>query len=162
MTRKRARKKKVARLDEQEDLYGLFGEEDEHVTRFGDEFDLLVSEDDLRKAAAEKSAQSDKKPSRINERVASYPKPQAELDLHGLTADPAGRRVRTFLAEAAIEKLKTVRIITGKGLHSDGPAVLPDVTELVLQERKSAGLVVHYQWDKKNKQKSGAVIAYLR
>ncbi len=158
MSGKRGRKKKVEKLDEHEDLYGLFGEEDEQAISFGDEFDQLVTEDDLKKAAAEKVARAEEKPPCINE----LPQPQAELDLHGFTADPAERRVRTFLGEAAIQKLKTVRIITGKGLHSDGPAVLPDVTELVLQEQKSAGQVVHYRWDKKLRQKSGAVIVYLR
>ena len=52
--------------------------------------------------------------------------------------------------------------VVGKGLHSDLGPVLPDVVEDVLKEMKKQGLVIFYEWDKKKKSKSGAVIAYLK
>lgn len=46
------------------------------------------------------------------------------LDLHGDTADEARRRAERWLAEQQALGVRTVRIITGKGLHSVGPPVL--------------------------------------
>ncbi len=45
---------------------------------------------------------------------------KAELDLHGLTEAEAREAVRSFIAEAGLERLRCVRIIHGKGLGS-GP-----------------------------------------
>ncbi len=43
---------------------------------------------------------------------------QDELDLHGLTAEPARAALRRFLASAVSRQLRCVRIIHGKGLRS--------------------------------------------
>lgn len=54
-------------------------------------------------------------------------KPQATLDLHGLTAEEALPRVDQFLRASQSEGLKKVLVIHGKGNHStDGHAVLKD------------------------------------
>jgi DNA-nicking Smr family endonuclease len=45
----------------------------------------------------------------------------ASLDLHGLTAEAARRRLQQVLDEARAERLRCVRIVHGKGLRS-GPA----------------------------------------
>ena len=45
---------------------------------------------------------------------------QAELDLHQMNTDAAGRSIRSFLAEAGERGLTCVKIIHGKGLRS-GP-----------------------------------------
>jgi len=46
------------------------------------------------------------------------------LDLHGLTADEAVRRCESWLIEQSRARIRTVRVITGRGKHSAGPPVL--------------------------------------
>lgn len=50
--------------------------------------------------------------------------PEATLDLHGLSRDEALDRVRYFLENAAYHGRKTLLIVTGKGLRSEGEPVL--------------------------------------
>jgi hypothetical protein len=51
--------------------------------------------------------------------------PVATLDLHGLYAEPAMAKVRTFLSGwGEREPGAVVRIISGKGTHSEGAPVL--------------------------------------
>ncbi len=50
--------------------------------------------------------------------------PEATLDLHGLRAQIAERAVDGFIREQAEKRTSTVLIITGKGEHSSGDAVL--------------------------------------
>ncbi len=48
-----------------------------------------------------------------------------ELDLHGLTADAAERRLEMFLDRVAVTAPgQVVRVITGRGVGSPGPPVL--------------------------------------
>jgi DNA-nicking Smr family endonuclease len=54
-----------------------------------------------------------------------------------------------------------VRIITGKGLHSEGQPVLPDTVEGVLRTLKKENLVKSWRWEKGQKEKSGALIVQL-
>ncbi len=56
----------------------------------------------------------------------------------------------------------TIRIIVGKGLHSELGAVLPDVVGDVVKEMKREGQVLFFEWDKKKKTNSGAVIVYIK
>lgn len=51
---------------------------------------------------------------------------EAELDLHGLTEREAHRAVRDELALAWRRGERCLLVIHGKGLHSDGPAVLKE------------------------------------
>ena len=65
--------------------------------------------------------------------------PQVTLDLHGLTAEEASRRVRDFLQDSHRNGLRKVCVIHGKGLHApQGQGVLKDV---VLQEIDRSKLV---------------------
>lgn len=51
--------------------------------------------------------------------------PEGQVDLHGLTANEALRRVDGFLKESKAQGLRKVLIIHGKGNHSsDGQGVL--------------------------------------
>ncbi len=43
----------------------------------------------------------------------------AQIDLHKMTKDEARREVETFLKKAAASGYKKIRIITGKGIHSE-------------------------------------------
>lgn len=97
----------------------------------------------------------------LKERMKRYPQPQGQLDLHGLTAIQAEQRTDAYIHTAHADGLLTLRIIVGKGLHSEFGAVLPDVVEDRLSRLKRDGLVMAYRWDKGVKRKSGAVIVYL-
>jgi hypothetical protein len=67
--------------------------------------------------------------------------PAAKLDLHGLTGYQAESRVRDFLAtHRQVSRGRVLHIITGKGTHSDGPAVLPGVVSRLLREDLSDDL----------------------
>lgn len=66
-------------------------------------------------------------------------KPEAELDLHGLTSDIAALKVSEFLVSSRNKGLKKVSIITGKGLHSEnGKAILRDIA---LEEIRFSNIV---------------------
>lgn len=101
------------------------------------------------------------KPLSPAERVKNYPAPQEELDLHGFSAAKAESATEFFIRNARHLKLKTVRLIVGKGMHSDGKAVLPDVVEAKIIELKRRDWVLNYKWEKKDKRKSGSMIVYL-
>jgi len=45
---------------------------------------------------------------------------EAKLDLHGMTQSEAHDVLRAFLERAHLGKLKTVLVVTGKGLRADG------------------------------------------
>ena len=73
--------------------------------------------------------------------------PADKLDLHGLTAAQAERRVITFLKRQSLTASgRVVHIITGKGLRSEGAPVLPGLVRDLLEYdlsglvRESAGL----------------------
>ncbi len=83
------------------------------------------------------------------------------MDLHGYTAAEAQSGTEAFIRKARNKGIHTLRLITGKGLHSQGKAVLPDVVERKLIELKQKKWVLGYKWEKKDKRKSGAVIVYL-
>ena len=47
-------------------------------------------------------------------------KPEARIDLHGLTRDEAWDKLQTFVSDCARRGLKKILIIHGKGNHSSG------------------------------------------
>ena len=63
---------------------------------------------------------------RIAELRSGKLRPVATLDLHGHTVRAAGASLRTFLQGSASAKQRCVLVIHGRGLHSDGVAVLRD------------------------------------
>ncbi|MBU8909663.1 MAG: Smr/MutS family protein [Desulfobacterales bacterium] len=101
-------------------------------------------------------------PMPVKKRIKRYPPVEVELDLHGYNAIGAQVRARSFINNCKHQGFFTLRIIVGKGLHSDLGPVLPDVVEDVCKEMKKQNLVIWYEWDKKKKSKSGAVIVYLK
>ncbi|MBI5421650.1 Smr/MutS family protein [Candidatus Peregrinibacteria bacterium] len=114
------------------------------------------------RALEEKESEPEEKMT-LGERLKKYPsKPQRDLDLHGKKGEEAGRAVRLFLLEAERQNLRKVRIITGKGLHSEeGQSVLKTVTEAKIKELKDEGRILASEWDGKSRTSSGAVIVYL-
>lgn len=66
------------------------------------------------------------------------------LDLHGLTAPEATARAKRWLIEQCHAGEAVVRVITGRGMHSIGPPVLPAVITSLLDELKR-GTVRRYE-----------------
>lgn len=98
----------------------------------------------------------------LEKRLKRYPPPEKMLDLHGYNALGAEVRARSFIHSCKQQGFFTIRIIVGKGRHSDEGAVLPDVVEDVAKEMKKQGLVIGFDWENKIKSKSGALIIYLK
>jgi len=59
-------------------------------------------------------------------------RPEATLDLHGTTSADAEPALRRFLLESARLRRRCVLIVHGRGLHSDGAAVLRDLVRHAL------------------------------
>jgi DNA-nicking Smr family endonuclease len=118
----------------------------------------------LEESFTKQRAKPAKKPSPVpvKKRLKRYPPVEAELDLHGYNAIGAQVKTRTFIISCKQQGFFTLRIIVGKGLHSDLGPVLPDVVEDVVKEMKKQDQLIFYEWDKKNKCKSGALIVYLK
>ena len=53
-----------------------------------------------------------------------HARPDASLDLHGLTREEAHQQLEDFFAQAKREGWEKVQIVHGKGNHSEGEAVL--------------------------------------
>ncbi len=98
----------------------------------------------------------------LKKRLKRYPPVEVELDLHGFRAIEAQVKVESFIQTCKHQGFFTIRIIVGKGLHSDEGPVLPDVVEDAIQKMKSRDLVIWHEWDRKKKSKSGALIVYLK
>ena len=156
----------IPRLDDQTDLRQFFEAalEDQAIAEdqeLGEVFRASLDHDAHR--LMKKKAGGFFAPRRLSlkEKLRRYPAPQAQLDLHGDTALIAQQRADSFLRRAGAAGTLTVRIIVGKGLHSEDGAVLPDVIEDLLVALKRDGHVLTFRWDKGLKRKSGAVIVYL-
>ncbi|WDP92467.1 MAG: Smr/MutS family protein [Desulfobacter sp.] len=122
------------------------------------EFSRLLDES-LRTAKTPRHAP---KPMPLKRRLKRYPRPEADLDLHGFTAIGAEIKARSFITTAKRQGYFTLRIIVGRGLHSEEGPVLPQVIEDLLKELKKDNTVLSYQWDGRKKGRSGAVIVYVR
>ena len=102
------------------------------------------------------------KPMPLKRRLKRYPPPEADIDLHGFTAIGAQVKARSFISSAHVQGFFTLRIIVGKGLHSEGGPVLPHVVDDLLKEMKKENIVLAYEWEGKKKLRSGAVLVYLK
>jgi DNA-nicking Smr family endonuclease len=99
-------------------------------------------------------------PRRIRQVARGLLKPEAELDLHGLTADEAMAKVRFFLQDARYRGLQTLLIITGKGLHSSAGPVLRQAVEKLLAQMDE--LVLEWGIAPRRFGGDGAVVVFLR
>jgi DNA-nicking Smr family endonuclease len=66
-------------------------------------------------------------------------RPQAALDLHGMTAREAEAAIAAFLRDASRRGLEKVLIIHGKGNHSSGAPVLRAAARQALESSRLAG-----------------------
>jgi DNA-nicking Smr family endonuclease len=129
---------------------------------FANMFEHSLSDPDQQAYLSEKIREKEPHtPLCIDKKIKSYPPVQEELDLHRYTAARAETRVEAFIRLARARGTRTVRIIVGKGHHSAGKPVLPDVIETKLYALKREGKILAFKWERKDKRKSGAVAVYL-
>lgn len=95
------------------------------------------------------------------QRLKRFPKPQGQIDLHGCSAIKADLTVESYLRNAYRNGTYTVRVIVGKGLHSQDGPVLPDIVEKRVLQLKKEEIVFAYEWEKKKKSKSGSLTVFL-
>ena len=137
-----------------------FGEVGHEAVTFSDLFDGDSFDEGVlqREEARRAEAKRQQRESGIQRSLS----PQETLDLHGCTAQEAEAKTQRFIEASGRHGLKTVRIITGKGLHSPGgKAVLPDLIELQLSLLRKDGAITAFQWERKLKDRSGALLVYL-
>lgn len=89
------------------------------------------------------------------------PEPEEQLDLHGFTAREAEERTAAFIARARRFRLRTVLVITGKGLHSPQGPVLKDTVEGILRLMREEGTIAAYGWEKGRREESGGLLVQL-
>ncbi len=136
------------------DFASLFSGPDEKTVDFVEAVVETLKGKEFFELAREKGEQDTKSGVSLK----NYPLPQEDLDLHGFTSDQAEMRTESFIIDAHRRCLRTLRIITGKGLHSPGrTAVLPDVVAAKVRELKGRGLVAAMRTEKKG----GALLVYL-
>jgi len=151
----------IRKLTASDDLGVLFSSEPENTPQsFADALASGIPATTLAEILTEKDelptpAQS------LQAAIRNSPPPQDRIDLHGCTATEAEVKTTHFLASARRNHLKTVLVITGKGLHSPEGSVLKDVIEARLKIMKNDGAILAYLWEKKDREKSGALLIYL-
>jgi len=87
--------------------------------------------------------------------------PQAELDLHGVKAVEVQQKVAWFVENAVFHGFEAVRIITGKGSHSDTGSVLRPLVEEYLNG-SGRTFVVEWLQAPQGQGGKGAIIAFLK
>jgi len=87
-------------------------------------------------------------------------KPEAELDLHGLTVDEATDKVRFFLQDAMFHGFRTVLVVTGKGLHSEDGPVLRQAVERLLADQRDQ--VIEWGVAPRRLGGDGALVVFMR
>ncbi len=127
-----------------------------------DSFDSLMEEftrpEDIEAALAERKALEESKPKNAGELARDYPGPQREIDLHGHYGAEAMRELEHFITRSIAEHVRTVRVITGKGLHSKHmKSVLPELTERKLSQLKDTDKVLDFRKEKTG----GSYVVYL-
>lgn len=83
--------------------------------------------------------------------------PDHELDLHGMTKDEAIKKVEILVKEMRVRKIAKLRIITGKGKHSESEPIIPDAVNDLLLSLKRNSFIRHIKWEKRTVRKSGHV-----
>lgn len=66
-------------------------------------------------------------------------RPEAVLDLHGLTRDDAWHRLESFFADCRRRGMQKVLVIHGKGNHSGGDPVLKQTVLRFIEQNPHAG-----------------------
>ena len=160
--KKKPGKKPIRKLTASDDLGVLFSQDPENTTPHS--FASALATGIPATTLAEILTEKDELPApaqSLQGAIRNSPPPQDRIDLHGCTGAEAEIKTENFLARSRRNRLKTVLIITGKGLHSPEGSVLKDVIETRLKIMKNDGSILAYLWEKKDREKSGALLVYL-
>jgi DNA-nicking Smr family endonuclease len=66
-------------------------------------------------------------------------RPDAVIDLHGLTQDEAWTALETFFEDSRLKNFEKVMVIHGKGIHSEREAVLAELSRKFIEACSFAG-----------------------
>lgn len=176
-----AEKKKSAKADSRKNKHGLPFIEDYEARFLHSENDTVTDTDQLHEQQIEEEVSEEEfsrlldesfksrktprqapRPMPLKRRLKRYPPPETDLDLHGFTAIGAELKAKSFILTAQRQGFFTLRIIVGKGLHSEDGPVLPHTIVDLLKEFKKENIVLSYEWEGGKKTKSGAIIVYLK
>lgn len=83
------------------------------------------------------------------------------LDLHGARASEAAERVARFVRDAHRAGVRRIRIVHGKGLHSEGGGVLAEVVLRVLTEGAAAARTIAFVTAPPEQGGAGALLVEL-
>lgn len=159
-----SKKEKIRIIKDNDKFDNIFNIKPEKKNK-SENFEKLLSEYDnnpnIQKMYERKMKLSDDNRMSIAERIKYYPSPQDTLDLHGLTSDEAEAITLRFIDNSERKDFKTLRIITGKGIHSIDKPVLRDKLEILSNKLKKEKTILFWKWEKKHKEKSGAIIIFL-
>lgn len=71
-------------------------------------------------------------------------RPEARIDLHGLTRDEAWEKLESFVNDCIRKGLKKIEIVHGKGIHSHGSdSVLGPMVRTFIEQNKHLGTSGH-------------------
>jgi len=84
-------------------------------------------------------------------------RPDHTLDLHGMLKDEALRKVEITVKDMKARGYVKLRIITGKGKHSENEPVIPDAVDDLLIKLKREGVVRTISWENRVVKGSGFV-----
>jgi len=99
---------------------------------------------------------------KLKRRLRGYPRqPQETLDLHRCKCQEALSKLTQFIRDSINARLKTIRIVTGRGLHSvNGKAILRNAIGFRLEQMRMTRTVHDYKLEKSSK--GGSYMVYLR
>jgi DNA-nicking Smr family endonuclease len=84
-------------------------------------------------------------------------RPDHTLDLHGMLKDDALRKVEITVKDMKARGYVKLRIITGKGKHSENQPVIPDAVDELLIKLKREGVIRMISWENRTVKGSGFV-----
>lgn len=84
-------------------------------------------------------------------------RPDKTIDLHGMTKEEALRVVDITVRDMKARGILKLRIITGKGKHSEVAPVIPDAINDLLLQLKKSGIISRIDWENKTVKNSGIV-----
>ena len=148
-------------LNPSENFKDVFQKQSED-DNFPDLLDLSLKGKNMQTMMIEKKDKAVPAPVPLKKRLKRYPPPQKILDLHGDTASTAELKTDTYIRTCKRNGIFTLRIVVGRGLHSECGPVLPDIIEELLIKLKKQDIVLWFTWDRKKKSRSGSLIVYLK
>jgi len=84
-------------------------------------------------------------------------RPDSTIDLHGMLKEDALRLVDITVRDMKARGILKLRIITGKGKHSQEKPVIPEAINELLINLKKSGIISRIEWENRTVENSGSV-----